>query len=69
MTVDLRKMMTLREAAHYPGASEGMVRGIGRSYLQRKFGKPRRRDPEVIAGKKVFGRSASLFVGLTLLPS
>lgn len=58
--VDLRKMMTIRDVARYLGASDTMIRGIDKKYLQQKFSKPRLRDLQVIAideinvGKKRF---------------
>lgn len=54
LVVDLRKMMTIRDVAHYLGVGEGMVRGIDKSYLQRTFGKPRLRDLEVIAIDEIY---------------
>ena len=54
LVVDLRKMMTIRDVAHYLGVGEGMVRGIDKSYLQRTFGKPRLRNLEVIAIDEIY---------------
>ena len=54
LVVDLRKMMTIRDAARYLGVGEGMVRGIDKSYLQKKFSKPRLRDLEVIAIDEIY---------------
>lgn len=62
MVVDLRKMMTIRDVAHYLGVGEGMVRGIDKSYLQKTFGKPRLRDLEVIAIDEIYvGRKNKFF--------
>jgi|GEM_PF-3739212 len=58
--VDLRKMMTIRDVARWMGVSEGMIRSIDKSWLTRRFGKPRLRDLEVLAideiyvGKKMY---------------
>ena len=49
LVVDLRKMMTAKDAAKYLGVSDRMVRDIDKSYLKRKFAKPRLRDLKHIA--------------------
>lgn len=42
-------MMTIREVAEWMGVSEGTNRSIDKSWLSKRFGKPRVRDLEVIA--------------------
>lgn len=54
LAVDLRKMMTIRDVARYLGVGEGMIRGIDKSYLQKKFSKPRLRDLEFIAIDEIY---------------
>ena len=54
LVIDLCKMMTIRDVAHYLGVGEGMIRGIDKSYLQRTFSKPRLRDLEVIAIDEIY---------------
>ncbi len=49
LVVDLRKMMTAKDTARYLGVSDRMVRDIDKSYLMRKFAKPRLRDLKSIA--------------------
>lgn len=49
LVVDLRKMMTIRDVAHFMGVGEGMVRSIEKKFLDTKFGKPRLCDLKVIA--------------------
>ena len=66
MVVDLRKMMTIRDVAHYVGVGEGMVRGIDKSYLQRTFGKPRLRDLEVIAIDEIYVGSKNKFFTIVI---
>jgi len=41
MAVDLRKVMSIVDVATYLGVSETMIRGIDKSYLHRKFSKPK----------------------------
>lgn len=41
LALDLRKVMTIADVAVYLGVSETMVRGIDKTYLHRKFGKPK----------------------------
>lgn len=54
LVVDLRKMMTIKDVAHYIGVSDTMVRGIDKKYLSRKFGKPRLRHLEIIAIDEIY---------------
>jgi len=49
IVVDLRTMMTIRDVAQWMGVSEGMIRSIDKSWLTRRFGKPRLRNLEVLA--------------------
>jgi transposase len=41
LAVDLRKMMTVADVSMYLGVSESMIRGIDKTYLNRKFSKPK----------------------------
>ena len=66
LVVDLRKMMTIRDVARYPGVGEGMVRGIDKSYLQKKFSKPRLRDLEVIAIDEIYVGSKNKFFTIVI---
>ena len=62
MVVDLRKMMTIRDVAQWMGVSEGMIRSIDKSWLTRRFGKPRLRDLEVLAIDEIYvGRKNKYF--------
>ena len=54
LAVDLRKMMTIKDVAHYLGVSDTMIRGIDKKYLDRTFGKPRLRHLEVIAIDEIY---------------
>lgn len=54
LVVDLRKMMTIKDVAHYIGVSDTMIRGIDKKYLSRKFGKPRLRHLEIIAIDEIY---------------
>ena len=54
LVVDLRKMMTIKDVAHYVGVSDTMIRGIDKKYLNRKFGKPRLRHLEIIAIDEIY---------------
>ena len=54
LVVDLRKMMTIKDVAHYVGVSDTMIRGIDKKYLSRKFGKPRLRHLEIIAIDEIY---------------
>jgi len=54
LVVDLRKMMTIKDVAHYVSVSDTMIRGIDRKYLNRKFGKPRLRHLEIIAIDEIY---------------
>ena len=54
LVVDLRKMMTIKDVAHYVGVSDTMIRGIDKKYLKRKFAKPRLRHLEIIAIDEIY---------------
>lgn len=54
MVVDLRRMMKIRDVAEWMGVSEGMIRSIDKSWLTKRFGKPRLRAPEVIAIDEIY---------------
>lgn len=54
LVVDLRKMMTIKDVAHYIGVSETMIRSIDKKYLNRKFSKPRLRHLEVLAIDEIY---------------
>ena len=41
LALDLRKVMTIADVATYLGVSETMIRGIDKTYLNRRFGKPK----------------------------
>lgn len=49
LVVDLRKMMTIQDVAHYLGVSSRMVRDIDKQYLNRRFGKPKLKHVKTIA--------------------
>jgi len=66
LVIDLRKMMTIRDVARYLGVGEGMVRGIDKSYLQKKFSKPRLRDLEVIAIDEIYVGSKNKFFTIVI---
>lgn len=54
LSIDLRKMMTIRDVARYLGVSDTMIRGIDKKYLQRNFRKPRLRDLKIIAIDEIY---------------
>lgn len=54
LSIDLRKMMTIRDVARYLGVSDTMIRGIDKKYLQRNFSKPRLRDLKIIAIDEIY---------------
>ena len=49
LVVDLRKVMTITDVAHYLGVSEGMIRTIDKAYLKRRFSKPKLRQLKSLA--------------------
>jgi transposase len=49
LVIDLRKVMTISDVADYLGVSTRMVRDIEKSWLARKFAKPRLRHLKAIA--------------------
>lgn len=49
LVVDLRKVMTIADVAHYLGVSEGMIRSIDKTYLNRRFSKPKLRRLKMLA--------------------
>lgn len=54
LSIDLRKMMTIRDVARYLGVSDTMIRGIDKKYLQRNFSKPRLRELKIIAIDEIY---------------
>jgi transposase len=62
LSVDLRKMMTIRDVARYLGVSDTMIRSIDKKYLQKNFGKPRLRGLKIIAIDEIYlGRKQKFF--------
>ena len=49
LVVDLRKVMTIADVAHYLGVSEGLIRSIDKTYLKRRFSKPKLRQLKSLA--------------------
>lgn len=49
LVVDLRKVMTITDVAHYLGVSEGLIRTIDKTYLKRRFSKPKLRQLKALA--------------------
>lgn len=49
LALDLRKVMTIADVAIYLGVSETMIRGIDKTYLNRRFGKPKLRNLKYLA--------------------
>lgn len=66
LAIDLRKMMTIRDVASYLGVSDTMIRSIDKKYLQKKFGKPRLRDLEVIAIDEIYLGSKQKFLTIVI---
>ncbi len=54
LSIDLRKMMTIRDVARYLGVSDTMIRGIDKKYLQKHFARPRLRDLEILAIDEIY---------------
>ncbi|MEI6538572.1 MAG: ISL3 family transposase [Planctomycetota bacterium] len=66
LVVDLRKMMTIKDVAHYVGVSDTMIRGIDKKYLNRKFGKPRLRYLEIIAIDEIYVGTKNKFFTIVI---
>ena len=66
MVVDLRKVMTIRDAARYVGVSDSMVRSIDKKYLQENFSKPRLRHLEVLAIDEIYVGSKHKFLTIVI---
>jgi transposase len=66
LAIDLRKMMTVLDVSRYLGVSETMVRSIDKKYLQKKFGKPRLRDLEIIAIDEIYVGRKNKFLTIVI---
>jgi len=66
LAIDLRKIMTIQDAAHYLGVSTRMIRDIDKRYLQRKFGKPRLKHVKVIAIDEISIRKGHKYVTIVM---
>jgi transposase len=54
LSIDLRKMMTIRDVARYLGVSDTMKRGIDKKYHKMNFSKPRLRELKIIAIDEIY---------------
>lgn len=66
LVLDLRKLMTISDTARYLGVSPRMVRDIDKSYLQRRFAKPRLRDLKAIAIDEISIRKGRQYVTIVM---
>lgn len=66
LAIDLRKMMTIQDVAHYLGVSSRMIRDIEKEYLQRRFAKPRLRDLRAIAIDEISNRKGHKYLTIVM---
>ena len=66
LAIDLRKMMTTLDVSRYLGVSDTMIRSIDKKYLQKKVGKPRLRDLEIIAIDEIYVGRRNKFLTIVI---
>jgi transposase len=66
LVVDLRKVMTIADVAHYLGVSEGMIRSIDKTYLNRRFSKPKLRRLRTLAIDEISVRKNHKYITIVM---
>jgi len=66
LVVDLRKVMTIVDVASYLGVSEGMIRGIDKTYLGRRFSKPKLRHLKSLAIDEISIRKGHKYITIVM---
>jgi transposase len=66
LVLDLRKVMTISDVALYLGVSETMIRSIDKTYLQRKFAKPKLRHLKYLAIDEISVRKGFVFLTIVM---
>lgn len=66
LAVDLRKMMTIADVSMYLGVSESMIRGIDKTYLHRKFAKPKLRHLKYLAIDEISVRKGHKYLTIVM---
>ena len=66
LAVELRKMMTIQDVAEYLGVSTRMIRDIDKSYLNKRFGKPKLKNVKVIAIDEISIRKGHKYITIVM---
>ncbi len=66
LVVDLRKVMTIVDVAHYLGVSEGLIRSIDKTYLGRRFSKPKLRRLKSLAIDEISIRKGHKYITIVM---
>jgi transposase len=66
LVVDLRKMMTILDVAEYLGVSEGTIRNIDKTYLNRRFAKPKLRKVKMLAIDEISIRKGHKYITIVM---
>jgi len=66
LVVDLRKVMTIADVSMYLGVSESMIRGIDKTYLHRKFAKPKLRHLKYLAIDEISVRKGHKYLTIVM---
>jgi transposase len=66
LVVDLRKVMTIADVAHYLGVSEGLIRSIDKTYLKRRFSKPKLRQLKSLAIDEISIRKNHKYITIVM---
>lgn len=66
LVVDLRKVMTITDVAHYLGVSESMIRSIDKTYLKRRFSKPKLRKLKSLAIDEISVRKGHKYLTIVM---
>ena len=66
LVVDLRKVMTIADVACYLGVSEGMIRSIDKTYLGKRFSKPKLRRLKSLAIDEISIRKGHKYITIVM---
>jgi transposase len=66
LVVDLRKVMTIADVAHYLGVGEGMIRSIDKTYLGKRFSKPKLRNLKSLAIDEISIRKGHKYITIVM---
>ena len=66
LVVDLRKVMTITDVALYLGVSESMIRSIDKTYLKRRFFKPKLRKLKSLAIDEISVRKGHKYLTIVM---